>query len=210
MYTAYARFANPQTQLDPTAKNQVGSIYSPPPGVYTNYTSGPTFSTTAGASTPGFGAPAVFKYVYFYDANALTGTMQAAPAPVYWIDESFTTVTGHAADAYSSAAASVAGYLMPNTTALGSSNTGAQWYLQLSQSYVWIQIGGFLSQALAPTTQTSAGIGNPIYYSTGTDWASTVNTTVAASSRQMGTQWSAIANSLCDVLVGGNSTFWGS
>ena len=210
MYTPYVRFANPQTQMDPSAKNVVGSIYSPPPGTYTNYTSGPTFSPTLNLSTPGYGAPGVFKYVYFYDASALTGTMQAAPAPVYWTDESFTAVTGHAADAYSSAAASVAGYLMPNATALGTSNTGAQWYLQLSQSYVWIQIGGFLSQAYAPTTQTAAGIGNSIYYSTGADWASTVNTTLAASSRLLGVQYSAIVNSLCDVMVGNNSTFWGS
>ena len=38
--------------------------------------------------------------MYFYDAAALTGTAQVAPAPVYWIDESFTTVTPNAADAY--------------------------------------------------------------------------------------------------------------
>jgi len=210
---SYPRFANPQTQLDSSAKNQLGTVYSVPPGVYSNVSgvSTPVFSTTAGSSTAGFGAPSVFKYVYFYDASALTGTMQNAPAPVYWIDESFTTITGNAADAYYTAGgACVAGYLMPNTTALGTSNTGAQWYAQLSQSYVWIQTAGFLSQAYAPTTQTSAGQGNYIYGATTGSWASIVNTSVANSSRVLGIQWTAIASSLCDVLVGGYTTFWGS
>ena len=211
MYTPYVRFANPQTQMDPSAKNTVGSIYSPPPGTYTATGSGPTFSTTAGSSTPGYAAPPVFKYVYFYDALALTGTMQAAPAPVYYTDESFTAVTGHADDAYfTTGGACVAGYLMPNTTALGTSNTGAQWYAQLSQSYVWIQVGGFLSQALQPSTRTGAGTGSYITGLTTGDWVSLVNTSVANSSRVLGIQWTAIVNGLCDVLVGGYTSFWGS
>ena len=211
MYGPYARFGNPQTQLDVKAQNPLGFIYSPPWGTYSNSTSQPVFSTTAGSSTPGFGAPGIFKYVYFYDASALTGTMQAAPAPVYWIDESYTTVTGNAADAYSTiGGASIAGYLMPNTTALGTSNTGAAWYLQLSQSYCWIQVAGFLSGALAPTTQTAAGIGNPIAGLATGSWTSVVAATVAASSRVLGIQQSAIAASACDVLVGGYTTFWGS
>jgi hypothetical protein len=209
MYTPYARFAYPQTQLDPSAKNTPGSVYSPPPGTYTSYTSGPTFSTTAGNSTPGFGAPGVFKYVYFYDANALTGTMQAAPAPVYWIDESYTTVTGNAANAWvTTGGAMVAGYLMPNTTALGSSNTGAQWYLQLSQSYCWIQIGGLLPSAYGPTT--GGAVGDYIIGLTTGSWASSGVTTISASSRVLGYQLTAVASSLCDVLVGGLTTFWGS
>lgn len=213
MYGPYPRFANPTTQLDSTAKNPLGFVYAPPWGQWAANNIGtiPVFSTTAGSSTPGYGAPGVFKYVYFYDASALTGTMQNAPAPVYYIDESFTTITGNAADAYfTTGGACVAGYLMPNTTALGTSNTGAQWYAQLSQSYVWIQVAGFLSQAYAPTTQTSAGAGNYIYGLTTGSWASAVNTSVANSSRVLGIQWTAIANSLCDVLVGGYTTFWGS
>ena len=211
MYGPYARFANPQTQLDPTAKNALGFVYAAPWGLNPSTGSGQVFSTTAGSSTPGFGAPGVFKYVYFYDAGALTGTLQAAPAPVYWIDESFTTVTGNAANAYSTiGGASIAGYLMPNATALGTNMTGAQWYGQLSQSYCWIQVAGFLSGALAPTTQTSAGIGNAIAGLTTGSWTSIVNTTVAASGRLLGIQMSTIANSACDVLVGGNTTFWGS
>ena len=207
MYNPYTRVSsgNVQTTLDSTARNTVGSIYSPPPP------STSLFSTTAGSSTPGYGAQPVYKYVYFYDAAALTGTMQAAPAPVYYIDESFTTVTGNAADAYfTTGGACVAGYLMPNTTALGSSNTGAQWYLQLSQSYCFIQIGGFLKGALAPTTLTSAGQGSAITGAATGSWTSITTTTAPASSRVLGIQWTAIASSACDVLVGGLTSFWGS
>jgi hypothetical protein len=99
---------------------------------------------------------------------------------------------------------------MPNATALGTNMTGAQWYGQLSQSYCWIQVAGFLSGALAPTTQTAAGIGNAIAGLTTGSWASVVATTVPASGRLLGVQMSSISNSACDVLVGGATTFWGS
>ena len=135
--------------------------------------------------------------------------MQAAPAPVYWIDESYTTVTGNAADAWiTTGGAMVAGYLMPNTTALGSSNTAAAWYLQLSQSYCWIQIGGLLPSAYGPTT--GGAVGDYIIGLTTGSWASSGVTTISASSRVLGYQLTAVASSLCDVLVGGLTTFWGS
>jgi len=217
MYGPYARFANPTTQLDSTAKNPLGLVYSPPWGTYSNVSgvSSPVFSTTASASTAGYGAPGIFKYVYFYDASALTGTAQSAPAPVYWIDESFTTVTSNAADAYFTTNGNcVAGYWMPNTTALGSSYTAAQWYAQFVQSYGWIQVGGFLSQAYVSTV-TAAALGNPIYGANTGSWASIVAAASTASSagvsRYLGVQWSAAtATNYFDVLVNGDAMFWGS
>jgi hypothetical protein len=148
--------------------------------------------------------------VYFNDANALTGTAVQAPAPVYFIDESFTTVTANAANAYyTTGGACVAGYWMPNTTALGTSQTAAQWYAQFIGSYGWIQLAGFGSQFYAPTTLTGAGQGSTIYGALTGSWTSIVATTQAASSRVIGTQWTTIVNSLCDILTGGDS-FWGS
>lgn len=207
MYTPYYRVSsgNVQTTLDPTARNTLGALYSPPPSASA------VFSTTAGSSTPGFGAQPVYKYVYFYDAAALTGTMQAAPAPVYYIDESFTTVTGNAADAYfTTGGACIAGYLMPNTTALGTSLTGANWYLQLSQSYVHMAIGGLVQNCYAPTTQTNPGQGAYIVGSTTGSWASTVVSDAGNNERVLGLQWTAIASSLCDVLIGADGVYWGS
>lgn len=206
-YLPYARVTtgNPQTTLDATAKNPVGAIWAPPSPY-----NGATFSTTATVSTAGLGAPPVFKYVYFYDAAALTGTAQIAPAPVYWIDESFSTVTPNAADAYSTLlGACVAGYWMPNTTALGTSNSASAWYLQFSQAYGWIQIGGFLPGALAPSTSTNPAIGSLITGLTTGSWASQVINT-STPNGVLGRQWSAIASGVCDVLVGAYSSFWGS
>lgn len=195
MYTPYVRITtgNVQTVLDPTARNPVGCIYSPP-------------VPTAGLTTAnGQGAQPVYKYVYF---NAKTApTAQAAPAPVYWADETFTTVTSHTADNSMAAGITVAGYWMPNTTALGTSQTAAQWGAEFQQSYGWIQIGGLLPSAYGPTS--GGAVGDYIYGSAG-DWTSTGGTTIAASSRVLGIQWTAVASSLCDVLVGGLTSFWGS
>ena|ERR1700677_3034649 len=201
MYTPFVRIStgNVQTTLDAVAKNVLGAIYSPPPA------SSATFSTTSGAGTSGYGAQPVYKYVYF---NAVTApTAQIAPAPVYWADETFTIVTSHTADNTLAAGITGAGYWMPNTTALGTSNTAAQWGTQFQGSYGWIQIGGLLPGALAPTTGNA--VGDYIYGSAG-DWTSTAATTIGASSRVIGIQWTAIAATLCDVLVGGLTSFWGS
>lgn len=206
MYTPYWRIStgNVQTTMDPTARNVVGAIYSPPPS------SSQTFSTTAGSSSAGYGAQPVYKYVYFYDAADLSESMQAAPAPVYYIDESFTTVTANAADAYfTTGGACVAGYLLPNTTALGTSNSATAWYTELLQSYVHIQIGGLLQGALQPSTRTNPGQGSLITGLTTGEWASQVINT-ATPDRILGIQWTAIASGLCDVLVGGYTSFWGS
>jgi hypothetical protein len=212
-YFPYARVSSGlvTTTLDAVAKNQVGGLWAPP----VPYPTTGTFSTTAGASTAGLGAAPVFRYVYFNDINTLTGTAQVAPAPVYYIDESFTTVTPNAANAYfTTLGACIAGYWMPNTTALGTSQTAAQWYSQMIGSYGWMQVGGFLSGALAPSTTTSAGQGNPIYGATTGSWTSIVNNASGAGSaniwRFLAVQWTAIANGVCDVVVAGDSPFWGS
>lgn len=197
MYTPYFRISsgfNPQTTLDNTPKNALGSIYSPP------------VNEGLAVTTKGYGAQPVFKYVYY---NSTTNpTPVAAPAPVYYTDESFTTVSGNAAESYSNGTGAtgvaIAGYLMPNTTAL----TGLT-AAQLNQSYVLIQIAGLLVGAYAPTTATGPGVGSLIVGSASGNWASTVITTTTAL-RVLGVQWTAIASSACDVLVSGLQPFWGS
>jgi hypothetical protein len=97
---------------------------------------------------------------------------------------------------------------MPNTTALGTSQTAAQWGTQFQQSYGWIQIGGFLAGGWAPTAGAAA-IGNFITGLATGDWSSTSAATITAG-RLLGIQYSAVAASICDILVGGYQTFWGS
>lgn len=196
MYQPYVRIStgNLFTALDNNALNTVGCIYSPPA------------NQALPQSTKGQGAQPVVKYVQYKSTSQ--PAPEPAPAPVYWADESFTVVTGNAAEAFFVSGAvgpCVAGYLLPNTTSVPTLTAAI-----LQSTYCWIQIGGLLVGAFAPSTQTSAGQGNFIYGNSTGNWASTVNTTVAASDRLLGVQWTAIANGVCDVLVGGYQTFWGS
>lgn len=193
MYNPFPRVSTGSmfTVLDATARNPVGSIWSPPANL------------GLPLSTKGLGAQPVVKYLYY---NSTTNpTPVAGPAPVYYTDETFTTVSGAAQDAFiTTSGVSIAGYLMPNTTAI-SGLTAAE----LNTSYVFVQIGGLLSGAWGPTGGTAA-VGAFI---TGTattgSWASTVPA-AAANVRCLGFQLTAVVSSLCDVLVGGDSTFWGS
>ena len=202
MYTPYIRITtgNVQTVLDNVAKNPVGCIYSPPA------------PQGAPLSTKGLGAQPVYKYVYYNSTS--NPAPVAAPAPVYYTDETFTTVTGNAAEAYSAGVGivgtAIAGYWMPNTTAIPTlSNVTSASTQQVNQSYGFIQIAGLLSGAWAPTTATGPGIGSFITGSVAGVWASTVNNTIIAG-RQLGIQFNAIAGGVCDVLVAGYQTFWGS
>lgn len=192
MYQPYVRVSsgNVQTTLDSTERNPVGCLYSPPANM------------GSPLSTVGLGAQPVYKYVYY---NSTTNPNPvAAPAPVYYTDESFSTVSGNAAEAfYTTSGACIAGYLMPNSTAVsGLTNT------ELNQSYCFIQVAGLLAGAYAPTTQTAAAQGNYIYGATTGNFASIVNSSIVG--RVLGVQWTAIAASKCDVLVGGYQSFWGS
>lgn len=202
MYTPFARIGTGSvlTQLDSTPKNTVGAIWSPP--------------ATAGApiTTKGYGAQPVYKYVYYN--STVNPSPENAPAPVYYTDESFSTVSGDSAEAFfveGGLGPCAAGYLMPNTTSItGLLATATATAPGLNQSYCWIQVGGWLGGAFAPTTLTGAGVGSYIYGTSTGNWSSVVNTTIGAQTRIFGVQWSVITNLLCDVLVGGPSVFWGS
>lgn len=187
MYQPYVRIStgNLATVLDNNALNPVGCVYSPPA------------NQALPQSTAGFGAQPVVKYLQYKSTSQPTPV--AGPAPVYYTDESFTTVSGNAAEAYvTTNGLSIAGYLLPNTTAIPTLTAAI---LQLC--YVWVQVGGLIRAAWAPTT--SPGVSNQIGGLTTGNWASSG----AATGRQLGFQLTAAASSLCDVLVCGD-VFWGS
>ena len=107
------------------------------------------FSTTAGSSTAGFGAQPIYKYVYFYDAAALTGTMQVAPAPVYYIDESFTTVTRTLQMPITRLPGRVWRVTLCRTPRRSERQIRASdGTCNFRQAYVQIQVGGFLRGVL--------------------------------------------------------------
>ena len=197
LYGAYQRVTtgNVQTTVDSSTtplngppKQPLGTIYSPPINVGL-------------ATATGQGLPPVYKYVQYNSTS--NPSVVAAPAPVYYTDETFTIVTGAASEAYvTTAGVSVAGYLMPNTTAL-STLTAAL----LNGNWVWIQVAGFLKGAWGPTT--GGGVSDLIVGLTTGSWASS-GVGSASASRVLAVQLTAVASSVCDVLVGGQGVFLGS
>lgn len=141
------------------------------------------------------GAPAIFMLVEYTSTGKPSPV--AGPAPVYWVDNTFTTVTGVESEALMGLSGA-AGYLMPNTTDI-SSLTDAM----LEGSLCLIQVAGYLAGAYGPTGGT-AGVGNLIvaaagnFATNGIVVSSSVN---GVSSRPFGVQMTAISSGLCDVLV---------
>jgi hypothetical protein len=193
MYTSYPRVTsgNFQTTLDNSPLNNIGAIYSPPP------TSG------APLSTKGLGAQPVCKYL-FYKSTSQPAPV-AVPAPVYYVDESFTTVSGNAAEAFTvTGLPMVAGYLLPNTTAFPSLTAAI-----LQSTYVWVQVGGLLVAGYAPA---ATAVGDSIIgIATGNFVAGRVAAGTAATSRPFGTALTAVSGGTADILLGAaQTTFWGS
>jgi hypothetical protein len=203
MYTPYIRITtgNVQTVLDNVAKNPVGCIYSPP--------------APQGAPLSHQGPwRAAGLQVRLLQLDQQSGSRGRAPAPVYYTDETFTTVTGNAAEAYSAGTGitgtAIAGYWMPNTTAIPTlSNVTSASTQQVNQSYGFIQTAGFLGWSLGADGRHSRNRQLHHRVLPAGSWASTAAITIVAG-RQLGIQFSAIASSLCDVLVAGYTPFWGS
>lgn len=142
-----------------------------------------------------YGAPAIFQLVQYLSTSAVTTanlTTAGAPAPVYWTDNTFTTVTGILSEALNGSAQYSAGYLMLNTVSLPTL-TGAM----LLGAQVFVQVAGYLKAAWGPTTTPS--INNWISGSAGT--FTSTGAATAPTVRPFGVQMTAAAAGLTDVLV---------
>ena len=154
------------------------------------------FGVTAASAVNPSGSPAIFMLVE-YKSTAKPSPV-AGPAPVYWVDNTFTLVTGVESEALLGLSGA-AGYLMPNTPDI-SGLTDAM----LEGSLCLIQVAGYLAGAYGPTGGT-AGVGNQIVAASGnfvTNGVVVSNSTGGTSSRPFGVQMTAISSGLCDVLVG--------
>ena len=152
--------------------------------------------SNSSASNPA-GAPAVYVLAQILSTSAMTlANWQAAnaPAPVYWTDETFTTVSAVYSEAYNSIGNQmIAGYLMANYASLPKATLA-----QLLGGYVFVQVAGFLKAAWGPTT--TPGSGYNITGSTGT--FTSTGSASAPATRPLGVQLNtATAAGLCDVLV---------
>ena len=179
---------NPRTYFYNSALSPV-SIYA---GIGENQILGQRFAASITSVTNPSGAPAIYMAVKYSSTG--NPAPVAGPAPVFWTDETYTTVSGVESEGLLGLN-SAAGYLMVNTTDLSTlTNT------QLNGSIVLIQVAGYLKNAWGPTAG-AAGVGNSITPSAG-NWTSTgtaVGTAFVA--RPLGIQATVIASGLCDVLV---------
>jgi hypothetical protein len=144
-----------------------------------------------------YGAPGYFQLVKYLATSAITTgnlTTFGAPVPVWWTDNTFTTVS-----AISSEGLQLnfpAGYLMLNVIDLPTLTAA-----QLLGAQCIIQVGGYLAGTYAPTAGT-AGVGNWIVPVAGTGTTTGVVAGTAPGYTPFGKQMTVIAAGLCDVLVG--------
>ena len=165
-------------------------------GLGENQVLGQRYADVVGVSAANpSGAPAIYILVKYKSTGKPAPV--AGPAPVYWVDNTFTTVTGVESEALLGLSGA-AGYLMPNTTDI-SGLTDAM----LESSLCLIQVGGYLSAAFGPVGGTP-GVGNLIVPASGNFQSSVVAVSASAngvSARTFGVQMTALSNGICDVLV---------
>jgi hypothetical protein len=148
------------------------------------------------ATSTGYGSFLTVKYVrYNSTANPAVVT---GPAPVYYVDETFTTVSGVFSEgivASTGSANSIAGFLLPNSgtvTGVGLGTTAFTATL-LNGNYVFIAVQGFV-----PSCKLVAGAqSNSIMGATG-NFTTAVTTGV---NRPCGIVWGAVTSNIGDVLV---------
>lgn len=155
------------------------------------------FGVTATSPINPAGAPAIFEMVKYLSTSALTTanlTTFGAPVPVWWTDTTFTTVSAISSEGIS--LNNPAGYMMLNiislTTLTAAMVLGAQ---------IMIQVAGYLKGAYMSASAGTAGVGNFIEPFGGTGTTQSVVLGTAPGYNKFGTQLTAIASGLCDVLV---------
>lgn len=154
--------------------------------------------SNATASNP-FGAPAIYMLVYY--KSTANPAPQSAPAPCYWTDETFTTVSGVASEGLSTLNYP-AGYLQVNTTDLTTLTATNLNGTTANPSQVFIQVGGLCKGAIA-TTSTTGGtaIGSWVIPANANWGADTVASGTAPGVTPFGRIASVVASGIFDILL---------
>lgn len=163
---------------------------------YFGYAAGASGGITA---TNPSGSPAVYVLVQMLATSAVTlSAWQTAnaPAPVYWTDTTFTTVSAIMSEAAIATGPQqmVAGYMMANYASLPNATLA-----QLLGGQFLVQVAGPLFGAYGPAT--NPGVGNTIIGATGSFQSAAVTAGTASTYRPLGIQLTAVSSGLCNVLV---------
>lgn len=176
---------NPATALDTRnttqpyngALNALGSLYAYPCNTV--------------LTGNGQGSALIIKYVRY---NSTTNAaVLAAPAPVYWADETYTTVTGTLSEAVAGVN-SIAGLMLLNSVSLSGFTATV-----LNGNFIWIALVGFVA-AMTSVGQTFAA-GDAIIGLTGNFVVGKTVAGTAPTNLPLGFAQSATASSLVDVML---------
>ena len=208
LYTAIDTYSNTISQQPPIntpsnpngAQNPAGAAFLLAPGV------GQSANKAAAAlyGANGWGGPLIVRYVR-YNSTA-NPNLLAYPAPVYWTDETYTTVSGVFTEGIPAATGnlnSLAGWLLPNYTALGL--TAAAAATALNGNWCFIATKGFLPTA---AVVASTAIGDALVGASGNFTVARVASGTAPTSRINAIAQSAVSvNTTSDILIYTDITF---
>ena len=204
LYTAIDTYASTITTQPPInspsypngAQNPIGACFLLSPGA--------SEAQTILYGGNGYGAPLVVRYVRYRSTTA--AAMLAYPAPVYWTDETYTTVTGTFSEGNAAGTGnlnSLAGWLLPNYTALGL--TGANATLALNGNFCFIATKGFVPNA---AVVGSTAIGDALVGASGNFTVARVASGTAPTSSRNAIALTAVTgNTTADIWVNTDPTF---
>lgn len=182
------------------ARNPVGVIAFFPSPLAAGWTVG---GGNVLATANGAGSGLWCKYV-LYKSTANPATV-GGPAPVYYTDETFTTVSGVNTEALGGGGASaglnsIAGWLLPNTSTgqygIGAGFTNTVLNNGGNGSYVWIGLAGFIPGAIAAA---STAIGDAVIAAAGNFTTGRTAAGTAPTNKVLGWALSAVSGGLADV-----------
>jgi hypothetical protein len=152
----------------------------------------------------GYGSFLWVKYVLY--KSTANPAMVAGPAPVYYTDETFTTVSGQASEATGGATGSpsnAAGWLLPNTGSVAGVGVGSAISAAIlnnggNGSYVFIGLQGFI-----PSCSLAVGaVTNALQASAASAFTVTATAVgTAPPNKVIGYVWGTVTSAIGDVLA---------
>lgn len=206
MYTAIDTYSSTITTQPPinvpsnpnAAQNPIGAVYVLPQN-------NQVFNGSPGIlyGAKGWGGLVVVRYVRY---NSTTNAaLLSAPAPVYWTDETYTTVSGTFSEGNPASTGnmnSFAGYILVNSTSLNV--TGAAGATALNGNFCFLVTRGFIPNAYVPA---STAVGDSLTGTAGNFTLTRTASGTAPISLRCAIAQSAIASGVADVLVNTEISF---
>jgi hypothetical protein len=213
LYTAIDTYASTVSTQPPTntpswpngALNPIGAAFLIAPGS-SLYSPAQYYPSASGSlNSNGWGAPLIVRYVRYKSTTA--SALLAYPAPVYWTDETFTTVTGTFSEGLPAGTGnlnSLAGWLLPNYTSLGQT-AGAAATTLLNGNFCFIATKGFVPAAIVTA---GSAVGDQQYGVSGNFACQKVSSGGSMISQRNAITLTAIAtNGTSDIWVNCDPTF---